>query len=194
MGTAILRSRDCLQRRILSNDALSLPSSQIRSRKNSNLNTNFKTNVTNQNRCRKHSPAETGHEKQHERRQSTERTVKPSKLVTKQIKILKRGEKLSSEIIPDAGVVVPEEDRRVKAVEIDLDLNNPDLLSGSTDRFVSDSITIQNQVRVSESKVGIYAGFTFVDSPPPSSVPVPRFLAKKGFATTDLRRLLRLEF
>lgn len=47
---------------------------------------------------------------------------------------------------------------------------------------------------------GFYAGSAFITSPPPSSVPMPAFFAKKtggleGFvdATSDLRRLLRLD-
>lgn len=187
MGTAILRSHDCLQRRFLPNDALSIPSSQIRSRKNSSPNPNCKSYVNNNNhhnRRRKRSPVTTGQSNQHDRKQSVDRTVAPTKLVMGQVKILKRGEKLSPEI-----VIPVVEDQKVKAVKA------MDLILGSTDRFGPDPITMQKQIRVSDSvsEDVIYAGSGFVSSPPPSSVPVPGFLGKNGVATSDLRRLLRLD-
>ncbi|GAU11985.1 hypothetical protein TSUD_196090 [Trifolium subterraneum] len=189
MGTAILRSHDCLQGRFLPNDALSIPSSQIRSRKNSNPNCKSHVNNNNnqnQNRRRKRSPvANVNH---NDRRQIVDRTAAPVNLVMGQVKILKRGEKLSPEKFN-----LVEEDRKVK--DKDMDLTRPDLLLGSTDRFGPDPITMQKQIRVSESvlKDAIYAGSAFVASPPPSSVPVPGFLGKNGVATSDLRRLLRLD-
>ena len=86
-------------------------------------------------------------------------------------------------------IVVPmEQDQKVKAVKA---MENSDLVLGSTDRFGPDPITMQKQIRV--SKDVIYAGSGFVSSPPPSSVPVPAFLGKNGVATSDLRRLLRLD-
>ncbi|CAJ2634564.1 unnamed protein product [Trifolium pratense] len=185
MGTAILRSHDCLQQgQFLPNDAFSIPSSQIRSRKNSNPNCKsyVNNNNHNQNRRRKRSPvANVNH---NDRKQSVDRTVAPVNLVMGQVKILKRGEKLSPEKFN-----VVEENRKVK------DLDRPDLLLGSTDRFGPDPVTMQKQIRVSDSvlKDGIYAGSAFVASPPPSSVPVPGFLGKNGVATSDLRRLLRLD-
>ncbi|KAK2358038.1 hypothetical protein P8452_77232 [Trifolium repens] len=191
MATAILRSHDCLQGRFLPNDALSIPSSQIRSRKNSNPNCKSYVNNNNnhnQNRRRKRSPvANVNH---NDRKQSVDRTAAPVNLVMGQVKILKRGEKLSPEKFN-----VVEEDRKVKTTGLIMDLDRPDLLLGSTDRFGPDPITMQKQIRVSDSvlKDGIYAGSAFVASPPPSSVPVPGFLGKNGVATSDLRRLLRLD-
>lgn len=106
-----------------------------------------------------------------------------------QVKILKRGEKLSPEIQSSHGeIAVPAENHKVGVTNED-DLN---LILGTTDRFGPDPVTMQKQIRVSESKDGIYAGSAFVSSPPPSSVPVPFFLGKNGSATSDLIRLLRL--
>lgn len=190
MGTAILRSHDCLQRRFLPNDALSVPSSPIRSRKNCSPNPNCKSYV-NQNRRRKRSPVSTSPAaKQNDRRKSGDRTVAPVNLVMGQVKILKRGEKLSPEISDDAGLVMKAMD-----LDLDIDLDQPDLVLGSTDRFGPDPVAMQKQIRVSDSnlKDGIYAGSAFFSSPPPSSVPVPLFLRKNGVATSDLRRLLRLD-
>ncbi|CAK8563536.1 unnamed protein product [Lathyrus sativus] len=191
MGTAILRSHDCLQRqrRYLPNDSLSSSSSPIRSRKNCSPNPNYKSNV-NQNRRRNRSPVSAfPAAKQHDRRKSGERTfdnVAPVNLVMGKVKILKRGEKLTPEISYDSGLVV-------KAM--DLKLDQPDLVLGSTDRFGPEPLAMQKQIRVSDSnlKDAIYAGSTIFSSPPPSSVPVPLFLRKNGVATSDLRRLLRLD-
>lgn len=190
MGTAILRSHDCLQGRFLPNDALSIPSAHLRSRRNSNPNPN-----SNQNRRRKRSPVANVHANHHDRRLSGDRSDTPSKstaasnLVMGQVKILKRGEKLSPEIQSSHGeIAVPAENHKVRVTN-EGDLN---LILGTTDRFGPDPITMQKQIRVSESKDGIYAGSAFVSSPPPSSVPVPFFLGKNGSATSDLIRLLRL--
>lgn len=191
MGTAILRSHDCLQRRFLPNDALSVPSSPIRSRKNCSPNPNCKSYVSHQNRRRKRSPVSTSPaEKQNDRRQSGDRTVAPANLVMGQVKILKRGEKLSPEISDDGGLLVKAMD-----LDIDLDLDQHDLVLGSTDRLGPDPVAMQTQIMISDSnlKDGIYAGSAFFTSPPPSSVPVPAFLRKNGVATSDLRRLLRLD-
>lgn len=128
--------------------------------------------------------------KQNDRRKSGDRTVAPVNLVMGQVKILKRGEKLSPEVSDDAGLVMKAMD-----LDLDLDLDQPDLVLGSTDRFGPDPVAMQKQIRVSDSnlKDGIYAGSAFFSSPPPSSVPVPLFLRKNGVATSDLRRLLRLD-
>jgi len=106
--------------------------------------------------------------------------VPAKNLVMGQVKILKRGEKLG-------------QTRNGCNSNKEEDL---DLVLGSTDRLGPDPDTVQKQIRVSEFKVvdGIYAGSAFVASPPPSSLPVPGFLGKKhGSATSDLRRLLRLD-
>ncbi|KAE8663429.1 Detected protein of unknown function [Hibiscus syriacus] len=69
--------------------------------------------------------------------------------------------------------------------------------------------TVAPETRLTESDnsnnnkvnpVTFYAGSAFITSPPPSSVPMPAFFAKKievsvknSEATSDLRRMLRLE-
>ena len=180
MGTAILRSHDCLQGRFR-NDALALATSHVRSQRcSNNPNPNNFNSCAHQNRHRKRSTVNN-----HRRSRSGDRPVEKypaatANLVAGQVKILKRGEKLS-----------PEKNRhreaRVKSVD-DLDL-----FLGSTNRLGPDPVTVQRQIRVSVPKDVIYAGSAFVASPPPSSVPVPAFLGKNGAATSDLRRLLRLD-
>ncbi|KAK1403598.1 Serine/arginine repetitive matrix-like protein [Heracleum sosnowskyi] len=66
-----------------------------------------------------------------------------------------------------------------------------DLVLSSTDRLGPDPDTVQEQIRVFN---GLYAGSPSVlASPPPSSLPFPCFFTKRNdVATSDLRRLLRL--
>lgn len=82
-------------------------------------------------------------------------------LVMGQVKILKRGEKLS----PDNNTTKKSDE----GCESDLEL-------GSTNRIGPDPDTMQKQVRVSDFTGEVYAGPTSMASPPPSSVPVPKFL------------------
>ncbi|KAL2321149.1 hypothetical protein Fmac_030118 [Flemingia macrophylla] len=67
-----------------------------------------------------------------------------------------------------------------------------DFLLGLTDKLGPDPLTVQKQIRVSDSTNGVYAGSVFVSSPHPSSVPVPGFLGR-NVAASDLRWLLRLD-
>ncbi|CAJ2645238.1 hypothetical protein L195_g046327 [Trifolium pratense] len=79
-------------------------------------------------------------------------------LVMGQVKILKRGEKLNLNNIT------------TKTDECyDLDL-------GSTDRLGPDPLTVKKQVCLHDFTQGLYAGPTSVLSPPPSFLPVPKFL------------------
>ncbi|XP_059635332.1 uncharacterized protein LOC132277495 [Cornus florida] len=101
-------------------------------------------------------------------------------LVMGQVKILKRGEELKLAT-----------DRRFR---------DEDFVLSSTDRLGPEPETVQKQIRASDLKVvdGLCSGSAlFLDSPPPSSVPLPAFFAKKekkiDVATSDLRRLLRLD-
>ncbi|KAK7329984.1 hypothetical protein VNO77_24167 [Canavalia gladiata] len=192
MGTAVLRSHDCLQGRFLPNDAFAIATSHIRSRRNTNPNPNF-----NNSRRRKRSPvaAVQANCNDRDRRRSGDRSAAKgpataANLAMGQVKILKRGEKLSLENINSLhGLAVPAENSRVRVKSGE----SLDLFLGSTDRLGPDPLTVQKQVRVSDSKEGIYAGSAFVASPHPSSVPVPGFLGRNGAATSDLRRLLRLD-
>ncbi|KAK7281492.1 hypothetical protein RIF29_09542 [Crotalaria pallida] len=139
-------------------------------------------------------------------------------LVMGQVKILKRGEKLPEIAKRDEG-----SDRSLRSSEENLDvgLGSTDRL-GPDPSTVKKEVMVKKQIRVSDLKDGskkqirvsnlkdvtkeqnrvldlrngmMYAGSNFdVASPPPSSVPVPLFLGKKnGSATSDLRRLLRLD-
>ncbi|XP_027331812.1 uncharacterized protein LOC113847124 [Abrus precatorius] len=193
MGTAVLRSHDCLQGRFLPNDALAIATSHARSRRNSYPNPNFNSSPSH-NRHRKRSPIAAFQANYHDRdrRRPADRSAVKSpaaaNLVMGQVKILKRGEKLTLEN-DDQVLAVPSENSNLRVnSEVGLDL-----LLGSTDRLGPDPLTLQKQIRVSDSKEGIYAGSAFVASPHPSSVPVPGFLGRNGAATSDLRRLLRLD-
>ncbi|KAL8133346.1 hypothetical protein AgCh_008707 [Apium graveolens] len=94
----------------------------------------------------------------------------PKQLVNGQVKILKRGEKLDG---------------------LKLGLGNDELVLSSTDRLGPDPETVQKQIRAFN---GLYAGSPSVlASPPPSSLPFPAFFTKRNdVATSDLRKLLRL--
>ncbi|KAJ7979652.1 Proline-rich nuclear receptor coactivator [Quillaja saponaria] len=196
MGTAILRSEDCLRGRFR-HETLALTQISTRSRRNSNPNPDSNLN-TFQSRRRKRSPVAVQSNQQDRDRDRSrygygDRSVvdkAPSRdLVMGQVKILKRGETLSVEK-NSKGLGIVEKNRKTR-VNCGEDL---DLVLGSIDRLGPDPETVQKQIRVSECKVvdGIYAGSAFVSSPPPSSLPVPGFLGKNGTATSDLRRLLRL--
>lgn len=108
------------------------------------------------------------------RNKSLNRTVDsrpgPKHLVNGQVKILKRGEKLEG---------------------LKLGLGNDDLVLSSTIRLGPDPDTVKKQIRVFNC---LYAGSPSVlASPPPSSLPFPGFFTKRNdVATSDLRRLLRL--
>ncbi|KAG4959697.1 hypothetical protein AAZX31_13G141600 [Glycine max] len=179
MGTAILRSHDCLQGRFLHNEAFAIATSRVASRRNPNSNNNNHNSFAssaNQNCRRKRSPVT-----DRERRRS------PPNLVTGHVKILKRGEKLSLQN-KNQRLAVSAENVLVKN---DVGL---DLLLGSTDRLGPGPLTVKKQIRVSDANNnGVYAGSAFVSSPHPSSVPVPGFLVRNGAATSNLRRLLRLD-
>ncbi|KAI4335602.1 hypothetical protein L6164_014236 [Bauhinia variegata] len=186
MGTAILRSHDCLQGRFRQ-EALAFSKYPLRSRRNSDPNPNGY-----QSRRRKRSPVPFQANQDRDRSRYGDQSMvargPAANLVMGQVKILKRGEKLSSENT-HRGIGVSAENRKMGAKSEE----DFDLVLGSTDRLGPDPVTVQKQIRVSEFKDGIYAGSAFVTSPPPSSVPVPGFLGKNGAATIDLRRLLRLD-
>lgn len=187
MGTAVLRSQDCLRGRFRQ-EALSLTPTSNRYRRNPNPISN-----TSHNRRRKRSPVAVSpiqHDRDRSRCRDSSLVDKcpTTNLVMGQVKILKRGEKLSSE--ENHGGIVDSAGNRKARAKSEEDL---DLVLGSTDRLGPDPETVQKQVRVSDLKDAIYAGSACVTSPPPSSVPVPGFLGKNGVATSDLRRLLRLD-
>ncbi|OIW18616.1 hypothetical protein TanjilG_13368 [Lupinus angustifolius] len=92
MVTVILRPHDCLQGR-LRNDAFTLATSHVRSRTTStNHNHNFNSHASGNRRSRRN-PVPYNHL----HRDRTRSGDQPAKLVIGQVKILKRGEKLSLE-------------------------------------------------------------------------------------------------
>ncbi|CAN6540667.1 unnamed protein product [Malus baccata var. baccata] len=205
MRTAILRSQDCLRGRFR-HEALTLTlsprSGSRRSSNFSNPNPNSTPNHVStanihQSRRRKRSPMglqSNQHERPRDRCSDRAAVSKvPGKnLVIGQVKILRRGEDLNPEKNNRGFGVAARDDRKPKAKKE----NDPDLVLGSTDRLGPDPETVQKQIKAAEFKVmdAIYAGSSaFYASPPPSSVPLPRFLGRNGTATSDLRRLLRLD-
>jgi hypothetical protein len=84
-----------------------------------------------------------------------------------QVKILKRGEKLSPDYVTTTN-------NKTEKKCYDLDL-------GSTDRLGPDPLTVMKQVSVHDFTDRLYAGPTSVLSPPSSFVPVPRFLCLPTF-------------
>ncbi|KAM1173206.1 hypothetical protein FF1_025965 [Malus domestica] len=205
MVTAILRSQDCLRGRFR-HEALTLTlsprSGSRRSPNFSNPNPNSAPNHgpaanVHQSRRRKRSPiAVQSNQHDRPRDRCADRSVvakAPVKnLVTGQVKILRRGEVLNPEKGNRGLRVVASDDCKPKANKE----NDPDLVLGSTDRLGPDPETMQKQIKAAEFKVmdAIYAGSSaFYASPPPSSVPLPAFLGRNGTATSDLRRLLRLD-
>ncbi|KAK7304767.1 hypothetical protein VNO77_42654 [Canavalia gladiata] len=117
MGTSVLRSHDCLQGP-LRHDALSLTASSVRSQRNPKSNPNPNPNYNQTRRRKLHDGDGSG------------MVVKGPgvNLVMGQVKILKRGEKLS-----------PEYDRKVLADSTDEGL---DLVLGSTDRLGPDPSSV----------------------------------------------------
>ncbi len=112
-------------------------------------------------------------------------------LVMGQVKILKRGEELTK----TTPVQAPEPVKKTAE-------NRPDPDLGSTERLGPDPQSVPIQIRLTELKDRVapfYAGSAFITSPPPSSLPLPAFFTKKtvtvshGDATTDLRRILKLD-
>ncbi|GMJ15845.1 hypothetical protein like AT4G32020 [Hibiscus trionum] len=110
-------------------------------------------------------------------------------LIMGQVKILKRGEDLKK--------ASPKKSVRFEKENIDVVVD-----LGSTNRLGPDPESIPTQIRLTESNnnkvvpVSFYAGSAFITSPPPSSVPMPAFFAKKSGvydATSDLRRILKLD-
>ncbi|XP_022750304.1 uncharacterized protein LOC111299394 [Durio zibethinus] len=179
MGVAVLKPEDCLK--------LPYP---MKHPKNACPNPN-----PNPNRMNRTQP------NRKKRTPNTSPTFRPTvgskspakNLVMGEVKILKRGEELNK--------TASEKPIRVEKENVDVDL-------GSTNRLGPDPGSVPMQIRLTESNknrnkvvpAAFYAGSAFITSPPPSSVPMPAFFTKKTGAavknvdaTTDLRRILRLD-
>lgn len=187
MGTAVLRSQDCLRDRF--HPDIVTYSSLLKSRSNPNPNGT-------RSRRRKRSPMghqDNGNDRLSDRERPMVVKSLARNLVMGQVTILKRGETLSSPKNRGLG-----NDQKGK-VKHDADV---DSVLGSTDRLGPEPEMVQKEIRVSESRVvdGLYAGSAFFSSPPPSSLPLPLFFLRKDgspsndAATSGLRRLLRLDF
>ncbi|CAL0325686.1 unnamed protein product [Lupinus luteus] len=96
MGTAILLSHDCLQGP-LRNDALALATSRVRSQTNS---TNHNQNFNSHNRRCRRTPLPPNHLGRSRHGDKPVKVPVTANLVIGQVKILKRGEKLSMENRP----------------------------------------------------------------------------------------------
>ncbi|KAI4337274.1 hypothetical protein L6164_015710 [Bauhinia variegata] len=173
MGVAVLNPRDVLKNPS-PQQALIFPPPKMKVL-NPSANSIPKPNRNNRNRA-KQSPLQLRNDLHRTRPAST---IKPqvNKPVMGHVKILKRGEQLLN--TPDRA---PE---TVKVV-----LEKPDMVT--TVRLAP-----KPEQNPTEKVAGLYAGSSvFVASPPPSSVPLPAFLKTSAIsdATSDLRRILRLDF
>ncbi|CAK9183850.1 unnamed protein product [Ilex paraguariensis] len=132
-------------------------------------------------------------------------------LVMGQVKILKRGEVLEELTTKAATRPTKDEedlktktlnDSRAKAATMPMTDEEglkskkiDDFVLSSTDRLGPEPDILMKQFRITNS----YAGSAFVNSPPPSSLPVPAFFRKRSVstensgATSDLRQILGLD-
>lgn len=202
MATVILPPQDCLGKGLRHQGLVLSP--PLKSRRNSNPNSissstnpNFNHDDTTCSGRRRRSAAvgikanrQVNKGRSRAGEPSTAAKISSKNLIMGQVKILRRGETLT----PDPGVGYGDDScgkRRLESKGEDVDM-----VLGSTDRLGPDPDLMQKQIVLTEFKVvdGIYAGSgAFFASPPPSSVPLPSFLGKNGTATSDLRRLLRLD-
>lgn len=222
-GVAVLHPHDVLTER-----RDNLFSTPVKSRRTPKSNPNFSNSTPNFTRSegRKRSPP-TGVRKN--KSTATIVTDPPKNLVMGQVKILKRGEPLddlndrkvsnatattpppppTKDVVGDRKVgkdsrrILPakkkseKEKRSFSNPKID-DLKIDDFALSSTDRLGPDPAMVPKQMNKNIAEF-FFAGSAFVDSPPPSSVPLPGFFTKsfvaaeKEDATTDLRRMLGLD-
>lgn len=78
-------------------------------------------------------------------------------------------------------------------------LKRGEQLTKTTPDREPESVVVEKESPLTEIVGGLYAGSSLFDvSPPPSSVPLPIFITKKiaavSDATSDLRKMLRLDF
>uniref|UniRef100_A0A5B7BCB2 Uncharacterized protein n=1 Tax=Davidia involucrata TaxID=16924 RepID=A0A5B7BCB2_DAVIN len=174
-GVAVLQPQSCLK------DTL------IYSPMKYHQNPNPNSSPTRSNR-RKRSPTRL-HDKKNNTSKHTVVADFPAKnLVMGQVKILRRGEELKeSPAAKDRASEVGEKKAKVE--------DSDDLVLSSTDRLGPEPEMVPKQARLTD----FYAGSAIIASPPPSSLPFPAFFTKKCVlsktddATTDLRRILRLD-
>ncbi|XP_061341043.1 uncharacterized protein LOC133287441 [Gastrolobium bilobum] len=197
MGAVVLHPKDCLRNEPYSQPIIYIP-----------------RNMKFPNSCPK-SRSER-HKRSHHQNPASTSDPKPqvNQLVMGQVKILKRGQQLN-ETAPD-----PQSETLDNAITRDSQLDTlenelapdsqletseneltPDCskLETAENELASDSQSDNDLSSTLSLPGGLYAGPSmFVVSPPPSSVPLPAFVAKKivasSDATRDLRKMLHLDF
>lgn len=132
-------------------------------------------------------------------------------LVMGQVKILKRGEPLdesSSPVLKDINDRNVTKDVSVKDVSVKTSSEKKKDKRNSNGKSKIQNMKHDDFALCSTNRLGpdpemvpkekladfFFAGSAFVDSPPPSSLPLPGFFAKKEDPTTDLCRILGLSF
>ncbi|KAK9207845.1 hypothetical protein WN944_000192 [Citrus x changshan-huyou] len=197
MTVAVLNPQDCLKDSRFSKfpKETLISSPQMKFPKHA-CNPNRTVNRAQANR-RKRSPPPPRPQSRAAAAGAPQKTPAKTNLVMGQVKILKRGEELTS----TAPFQAPPEKKSVQK-KGQSQIQGPDL--GSTERLGPDPESVPTQIRLTDSKsrVGVasfYAGSACITSPPPSSLPLPAFFTKKTVtvknddATTDLRRILKLD-
>ncbi|XP_042510315.1 uncharacterized protein LOC122085798 [Macadamia integrifolia] len=192
MATAALRSQDCLRGRF---PAETLTSPPFKPRRTSNSNANPSPNpnpnptFTRSGRRKRTQVGSPDKENRRSRCEMAGSRLPAKNMIMGQVTILKRGEMLK-----------PTEDRVRGVVEEEAKTNEVPVLY-STERLGPEPDMVPKQIGLTDVKSvdGVFAGSAFLTSPPPSSLPLPGFFtnkvvpSKNDVATTDLRRLLRLD-
>lgn len=144
------------------------------------------------------------------------RPAKTKTLVMGEVKLLRRGEELKGTVLKSAAAEKLAESDRSRAESLggaaparNLLVESEGIVGPAPEPVTQPKGATAESVRVAAPTlkgvtepvsrlVDLYAGGAFVNSPPPSSLPMPAFCAKKTDrlrfvdATNDLRKLLRL--
>ena len=208
MTVAVLSPQDCLVNDYrFSKQPLISPVKDSRN-PNPNFNNHHRSNRVQQQRAKRSPPR--SHRSNQPTARATHKSPSKNNLVMGQVKILKRGEELTTTAAPKPVPAEPEKKKKAPAPALAVAAAaavvkkrvDPDL--GSTERLGPEPASVPIQIRLTESKnlaaANFYAGSAFITSPPPSSLPLPAFFTKKSVvavknddATTDLRRILKLD-
>lgn len=204
-AVAVLQPKDCLNQRLPRDKFISsgmksgrrIPNTNPKSKSYQNPKSNPNSNVNRSDRRKRSSSSRNSSNTDN----TTTAAAAAKNLVMGQVKILKRGEALdvlkdekkSSKTQEVKATVLKDESKfMLESVEkkVDDDLvEDDDLVLSTTDRLGPEPEMVPKQmIKVPD----LYAGFAFVDSPPPSSLPLPAFFTKKSDPTMGLLRLLGL--
>ncbi|XP_042484159.1 uncharacterized protein LOC122064517 [Macadamia integrifolia] len=199
MATSVLRSQDCLRDRF-STETLSSPSFKPCRNPNPNLhpkpkpkpkpNPNPNPSSTRSAQKKRTSVGSKGKESRRSRCETSVARLPAKNLIMGQVTILKRGEVLKLSEVDRVPDVVAEEAKIDEVYDL-----------CSIDRLGPEPDTVPNQIGLADVKSVdcVFAGSAFFTSPPPSSLPLPRFFTKKDLrsknddAATDLQRILPLD-